>query len=121
MHLPLIMSVSCLLIVVMYQIECNSCTVVFLYRVCIFFGAFFFQAVDCGQPQPIQNGSITGGSTVYPNVMQLICEEGFILRGSPDMRCQTNGTWSKASSFCEGNNVVILLLLLLKEESETKV
>ena len=58
-------------------------------------------AVDCGEPQPLQNGSITGGSTVYPNVMHLSCDEGFILQGSSKIQCQTNGNWSKTLSFCK--------------------
>ena len=58
-------------------------------------------AVDCGEPQPLQNGSITGESTVYPNVMHLSCDDGFILQGSSKIQCQTNGNWSKALSFCE--------------------
>lgn len=61
-----------------------------------------FSAIDCGRPQPLQNGSITGRSSVYPNVMHLSCDEGFILRGSSEIQCQTNGTWTKTSSFCKG-------------------
>ena len=67
-------------------------------------------AVDCSQPEALQNGTITGQSTVYPNVMQLSCDEGFILRGSEMIQCQTNGNWSKSSSFCEGkvSNIVLI-------------
>ncbi|KAL9989269.1 hypothetical protein ACROYT_G003802 [Oculina patagonica] len=61
-------------------------------------------AVDCGQPQPLQNGSIIGEETVYPNFMTYICDDGFILRGSPRIQCQTNGTWSKTSSFCQAKD-----------------
>ena len=61
-----------------------------------------FPAVDCGQPQPFRNGRIAGGGTVYPNVMHFNCDEGFILRGASKIKCQTNGTWSKTSSFCDG-------------------
>ena len=28
---------------------------------------FIFSAVDCGNPQPLQNGTIVGNKTVYPN------------------------------------------------------
>ena len=66
------------------------------------FSQLYFSAIDCGQPQPFQNGSIIGESTVYPNVMHFNCDEGFILRGSSKIQCQTNGTWSKSASFCEG-------------------
>lgn len=63
-----------------------------------------FLAVDCGWPQPLQNGSVIGEKTVYPNFVNHSCDEGFILRGSPKIKCQTNGTWSKTSSFCEGKS-----------------
>ena len=66
------------------------------------FSQLYFSANDCGQPQPFQNGSIIGVSTVYPNVMHFNCDEGFILRGSSKIQCQANGTWSKSASFCEG-------------------
>ena len=59
-------------------------------------------AVDCGRPHPLQNGSIIGENTVYPNFVTHLCDEGFILRGSPKIKCQANGTWSRTSSFCEG-------------------
>lgn len=63
---------------------------------------FMFSAVDCGNPQPLQNGSIVGNKTVYPNSVTHRCDEGFILHGSSRITCQTNGTWSKTSSYCEG-------------------
>ena len=75
---------------------------VYLFLVECFGFLFYSPAVDCGLPQPLQNGSITGGSTVYPNVMHFNCDEGFNLRGSSEIQCQTNRTWSKTSSFCEG-------------------
>ena len=68
-----------------------------------------FLAVDCGQPQPLQNGSVTGERTVYPNVMHLSCDKGFILSGSPKIKCQTNGTWSKPFSSCVGKESDFLL------------
>ena len=76
-------------------------------------------AVDCGEPQPFQNGSITGGSTVYPNVIYLSCDDGFILRGSSKIQCQANGTWSKTTSFCKGHqSAFFLLFYYLRHHSE---
>lgn len=66
------------------------------------FCIMFLSAVDCGQPNPLNNGSFIGENTVYPNFVTHQCDEGFILRGSPNIKCQTNGTWSRTSSFCEG-------------------
>ena len=39
---------------------------------------------------------------MYPNFVSHVCDEGFVLRGSPKIKCQANGTWSKTSTFCEG-------------------
>ena len=61
-------------------------------------------AVDCGQPQTLRNGSIVGVNTVFPSVMYLRCHEGFLLRGASQIQCQANGSWSKNSSFCDGNS-----------------
>ncbi|XP_020615812.1 CUB and sushi domain-containing protein 3-like isoform X2 [Orbicella faveolata] len=69
-------------------------------------------AVDCGQPHPLQNGSIIGENTVYPNFVTHQCDEGFILRGSPKIKCQANGTWSRTSSFCEAKDCGILSIPL---------
>ena len=62
----------------------------------------FLSAVDCGQPHPLKNGSIIGENTVYPHFVTHQCNEGFILRGPPEIKCQANGTWSRTSTFCEG-------------------
>lgn len=62
-----------------------------------------YVAVDCGQPPTLRNGSIVGVNTVFPSVMYLSCHEGFLLRGASQIHCEANGSWSKNSSFCEGN------------------
>lgn len=55
-------------------------------------------------PQPLQNGTVIGEKTVYPNFVTHVCDEGFILRGPARIKCETNGTWSKSSSFCEAKD-----------------
>ncbi|XP_015755037.1 PREDICTED: sushi, von Willebrand factor type A, EGF and pentraxin domain-containing protein 1-like isoform X6 [Acropora digitifera] len=62
------------------------------------------EAKDCGQLQPLKNGSFIGEKTVYPNIMHLICDEGFILRGSSQVKCQTDGNWNNTSSFCDAKD-----------------
>ena len=59
-------------------------------------------AVDCGPPQPLRNGTLSGNSTVYPNIVTLACDVGFTLRGTPLLKCQANGTWSRTYGVCEG-------------------
>ena len=72
------------------------------YMLCRLFCIMFLSAVDCGKPHPLKNGSIIGENTVYPNFVAHQCDEGFILRGPPKIKCQANGTWSRTSTFCEG-------------------
>ena len=93
-------SVAAFLEILVCSLQLCFCTFLFCVPSC--FVWLSFPAVDCGQPQPLRNGSITGGSTVYPNVMHFNCDEGFILRGASEIKCQTNGTWSKTSSLCDG-------------------
>lgn len=105
---------ECLLVVMKTTIvlptveeKCNKRYVILL---CVFFSRYCFSAVDCGRPRPIQNGSVIGEKTVYPNFMTYSCDEGFVLRGPSEIKCQTNGTWSKTSSFCEGKYTLILII-----------
>ena len=46
---------------------------------------------------------------MYPNSVRHICDKGFVLRGSPEIKCQANGTWSKTSSFCEGRKQMLVV------------
>ena len=62
----------------------------------------FFLAIDCGPPQPLLNGTLSGEMTDYPNIVKLTCDMGFILRGPPLIKCQENGAWSWIGAFCEG-------------------
>ena len=48
------------------------------------------------------NGSISGNLTVYPNIVMFGCDLGFILRGSPVRKCQSNGTWDGYETVCKG-------------------
>ena len=48
---------------------------------------------------------------MYPNSVRHICDMGFVLRGSPEIKCQANGTWSKASSFCEGRKQMLVVTM----------
>ena len=57
----------------------------------------------------MQNGSVIGEETVYPNFVKYSCDDGFVLRGPSKIKCQANGTWSKTLSFCEGKYLFIPL------------
>ena len=77
----------------------------------------YYLAVDCGKPRPLQNGSIIGKETKYPNIVYHRCNEGFLLRGPSAIKCQTNGTWSTTPSFCEG----ILMTIISSNEQNKNV
>ena len=66
-----------------------------------------YLAIDCGKPKPLQNGSIIGEQTEYPNFVYHRCDDGFVLRGPSKIKCKTNGTWSTTTSFCEGIHMTI--------------
>ena len=74
---------------------------------------FEFIAVDCGPLPDPMNGSSSGGLTVFPNIVVFGCDPGFILKGSSERTCQTNGNWSGSSSICNGklNNKVKIMSL----------
>ena len=63
---------------------------------------FLSTAKDCGHLKTPSNGSFVGNLTTYPNKVQFMCDEGFILRGSKIRLCLSTGKWSGNESFCEG-------------------
>lgn len=60
-------------------------------------------AKDCGPLAVPTNGSFLGSQTSFPNRFIFSCDEGFILKGSKDRKCQSNGTWSGSESLCAGS------------------
>lgn len=59
-------------------------------------------AVDCGVLLAPLNGSLHGSLTTFPNLVEFSCDEGFLLEGSYERRCQANTTWSGQTTFCRG-------------------
>lgn len=49
------------------------------------------------------NGSLLGKETIYPNEVEIDCDEGFILRGSHRRKCQADRKWSGDTTVCEGS------------------
>ncbi|XP_052282062.1 sushi, von Willebrand factor type A, EGF and pentraxin domain-containing protein 1-like [Dreissena polymorpha] len=51
--------------------------------------------VDCRLPPQISNGHLaTYSSTLYPSIIKLQCDPGYVLRNQDFMQCQSNGSWS---------------------------
>ena len=54
---------------------------------------------DCGPHHNITNGFVEfkGGDTTYGKEYAVKCDKGYNLKGDEKIRCQGDGTWSKAS------------------------
>jgi len=61
-------------------------------------------AIDCGKLSAPVNGTVYGEDTIYPNILQFTCDEGFTLYGATQRRCQSNGTWSERETTCQAND-----------------
>ena len=62
----------------------------------------YFAVLDCGEPEPLPNGSVSFNSTVYGSMATHSCAEGYELTaGNPLMQCQADGEWSSAVPRCE--------------------
>ena len=59
-------------------------------------------ANDCGNLSVLQNGSLFGSETTFPNVITFSCDEGFLLKGSKVRKCQANKTWTGNTTYCDG-------------------
>ncbi|XP_029026032.1 sushi, von Willebrand factor type A, EGF and pentraxin domain-containing protein 1 isoform X4 [Betta splendens] len=56
---------------------------------------------SCGDPGTVANGTTSGGTFVYPEVLHFACNPGFVLRGSDTIACQANGKWTGQKPQCE--------------------
>jgi len=70
-----------------------------------------FVAVDCGQPMPPTNGtvSVTNG-TLYGAEVYFECDSGFRLDGNVSSVCNWSGLWESGTATCQlmGNSCVWL-------------
>lgn len=51
--------------------------------------------VDCGDLEPVQEGSVQYVSTTYKNTAKYSCKDGYSLRGSEERQCTSSGLWSR--------------------------
>ena len=56
-------------------------------------------------PQPLQNGTVIGEKTVYPNFVTHVCDEGFILRGPARKSVRRMGPGAKAPAFVKVKSI----------------
>ena len=58
--------------------------------------------VDCGQPQPLNNGQInTSSGTTYLSVATYSCAKGYWLNGPTTRTCTVAGIWSHTTPSCD--------------------
>jgi len=56
--------------------------------------------VNCGPPGTPQNGNTEVTSTTFGSVAEHDCNDGFLLCGSENRTCQSNGSWSGSLPEC---------------------
>ena len=59
-------------------------------------------AVECGFPNTVENGGITGIDFTYPHTVHFVCNQGYRLVGNDSTTCQASGDWSAESPTCVG-------------------
>ena len=61
-----------------------------------------YVAVDCGQPDNLQNGNtiLVDGTTTVSSRVRFVCNIGFNLVGSNSAICQADGTYSARTPVC---------------------
>ena len=62
--------------------------------------------MDCGHIITPRNGSKHGEKTTYPHSVRFTCDEGFLLLGSVERYCLSNGIWSGQQALCQGNRLL---------------
>nr|XP_022326524.1 protein lev-9-like isoform X1 [Crassostrea virginica] len=56
--------------------------------------------VECGFPNTVENGGITGIDFTYPHTVHFVCNQGYRLVGNDSTTCQASGEWSAESPTC---------------------
>lgn len=72
-----------------------------------FYRTFFFYIMACPVPTAISNGYYVGAKVSYSagDVIQYVCNTGYVMSGSPVAVCDVSGKWIPASgSLPECNN-----------------
>lgn len=75
-------------------------------RVCLANGSWsgitpVCKAVTCPVPLPLPNGRTTGSDFSFNNEVHYDCNEGYSLRGTSVLTCQSDGTWDSEAPHCE--------------------
>eukprot|EP00794_Sanderia_malayensis_P016184 gene16184-17811_t len=59
---------------------------------------------DCGKPKELARGNFVGQpSFFYPSVVRYECQDKYIMRGEPEIKCKANGQWNQAAPSCIAN------------------
>ena len=58
------------------------------------------QPVNCSIPNKIINGHYIGSDFSFGHTVQYFCEAGYTLQGFSELKCLSNGNWSKPSPKC---------------------
>ena len=57
-------------------------------------------AVHCPPLTAPLNGYLSSSATVSGTVVEVTCNEGYLLEGERELVCQSSGSWSNSVPFC---------------------
>lgn len=90
------------------------CVCVYLYALLLFtnegltLSGTCLTAVDCGEPYPLPNSTVSYNRTVFGSMASYSCVEGYGLTdGTPVRQCQVDGEWSSGVPRCESEHMKI--------------
>lgn len=63
-----------------------------------------FLAITCGHPGNPANGVTHGTQFNLNDMVRFTCNTGYLLQGSINSRCQSNGQWSNSLPTCKGKS-----------------
>lgn len=63
----------------------------------------------CGDPGVPVHGIRLGDEFTVSSVVRFSCEPGYVLKGSPERTCFSNGTWMGTQPECHGKSFVLYL------------
>lgn len=66
----------------------------------------------CGDPGVPVHGIRLGEEFTVGSAVRFSCEPGYMLKGSPERTCLTNGTWLGTQPECHGKKYIHIVYLL---------
>lgn len=72
---------------------------------------FCVEAKDCGPPDKPKNCNMDGKNYHFPGVVNFTSDRGYCVDGATQLKCTSNGTWSKELTTCKRKSEIWFMYL----------